>query len=611
VRTAEQIVDIYRQRKDGRGPLINRAAEVAATYDGVVQVPLPELDQNEQAAVANLLRQGLDQLAMRVASVTPNVVCPPLIPGQKKAEENARIRARAITAWWQENRFDRKQRKRARWLLGYASAPVMIRPDRKRQIPVWELRDPLATFAAPMPEADEMCPTDCIFAVKRTWQWIYDRWPTQARMLDARTSPDPDEMWEVLEYVDSEEFVIVAVGKPRAPEQKPWGSRPVPQGAPCAELERYPNLIGRSTVVVPSTISLTHSQGLFDGIPGMHKLQARLLASNVISVEKAIWPDVWFVSRPNETVQVVERPDGRAGVPGLVKGGDLKEVTLAPSPLGMQMVDYIERSQRVTASIPSDFGGEAPTNVRTGRAGEQLLKSTVDFPVQEAQEILGMAYQEENRLAVETAKAFFGGTGRSFYVNWKGKKGTVDYTPNVNFDQTANIVSFPHAGSDVNSLIIGIGQRIGLKEMSIRTAQELDPFIDDPEREYERITGESLDSALLASIDQAAASGQLGPLEISRLRTYIMQNKMDLSDAFEKLHNETQQTQAAATAPQPGEPGAGPGGAPPGPPGLMAPGIQETLGVGPNNPPGQVPTPSPGLQHMSQLLGALRQRKMG
>ena len=613
--SAEWIVDTYRRRKAAEAPGRGKAAEIAAVYDGDVSVSLPELDTNEGAMVANLLTVGLDQLAMRIASVTPQVICPPVESGNRRAEENARIRRLASGWWWQENRYTRKLRKRARWLIGYTAAPVVIRPDRKMGIPRWDLRNPLATYPAPMPEADDICPDDCIFVTRQSWAWIAGRYPEAARALNISSEPDPDELYEVLEYHDADEMVMVVVGKPHQQARLPYGSKPAPQGAPFVELGRTPNLIGRCPVVVPTRLSLNEPRGQFDQMPALYRLQARMMALWVIGNERAVFPDTWFVSRPNETVTVLERPDGRAGIPGLVKGGDLKEVTTMPPPQVGQVIDLFERNQRVTAGISPDFGGEAPTNVRTGRAGEQLLKATVDFWMQEAQETLGLSGQEELRLAYATARAYFGDLPRqSQHVYWKWAKGPVAYVPNIHFDSDVVEVAWPYAGSDANALAVRIGQKIGLQLMSKKTAQELDPDIDDPDREHARIMEESLEQATLSSLDQAVASGQLGPLEVGRVAQLVLEEKVTIWEAIQRLHEETQALQQPPGEPgQPGSGQPGPGGAgQPPPPGLIAPGIQQQLGVGPQNPPGGgVPTPAPSVAHMAQLMSDLRSRKIG
>lgn len=633
---AEDIIRLYYERRNLQSPIISRMVEIKDHYNGEVQVPLPELDKNEKAAVANLITQGLDQMAMRISSTVPSINYIAVKPGQTQSEEYARIRRLANYGWWQQNRFDRKQRKRARWLIGYSTAPVVIRPDVERGIPHWHLRDPLNTFPAPMSDPEEICPSDCVFAFKRPLSWLVRCYPEQARILEKGKDPNPDEQFEIVEYLDADEHVQLVLGKPHERNPNPLYGSDSPSGAPLMELERTPNRAERCTAVVPSRLGLDHPIGQFDGMPGLYAMQARAMAMWLISGERAIFPDTWFVSRPNETAQILQEPDGRAGIPGLVKGGDLKEVTMNPAPGTAQLIDLLERNQRQNGGIPAEFGGESPSNIRTGRRGDSVIAATVDYWVQEAQETLAASYEAENRLAVAISKAYFGNQSKSFYVNWHGKRGPVDYIPNKHFENDNQIVAFPHAGSDVNSLIIGVGQRLGLKEMSLRTAMEMDPYIDDPELEHERVMTESMEAALLASIDQAVAAGQLGPLEVARLAQLIFSNKVSLADAVQKVHEETQAQQAAAQAaqpaggppgvggpmgpggpggpmpeggggppPNPGGPG-GPGGGPPPPPGIMAPGIAQTLGVGPANPPGeQVAPPTPSMTHLQQLIGTL------
>lgn len=641
---------MFHERRSAKSSVIQRMIEIRDLYNGDVTVPLPELDRNEKAAVANLTTQGLDQMAMRVSSVQPSITYVPLVPGQEKSEEYARIRRLANYGWWQANRFDRKQRKRARWLIGYAKSPVVLVPDERRQIPIWHLRDPLNTYPGVTADAEDILPPDCIFAFRRSLRWMAEHYPEQMRVLEKGAEPSPDETFEVLEYLDGDEHVQVVLGKPVDRRPNPifgagggyGGSAP---GVPYCELERLPNRIGRCPVVVPTRLGLDHPVGQFDGMPGLYSLQARAMALWLISTERSIFPDTWFVSRPNEQVRVLQEPDGRAGQVGKVEGGDLKEVNTAPPPSVGQMIDLLERNQRVTAGLPSDFGGESPTNVRTGRRASMLVSDTVDFWIQEAQETLEGSYVEENRIAVAIAKNYFGNISKSFYVNTKGfgGKGQVLYTPNKHFENDNCIVAFPHAGSDINALVVGMGQRLGIGEMSIRTAQEMDPYIEDPQLEHERILSEQLEKALMSSIDQSVVSGQLGPLEIAHIQRFLFAGNMSLAEAVEKEHEETQKLQAAAAAaqpqgppglggppggppglagpggPPPGGPGAagpggppppgGPGGAPgpPGQPGLIAPGIAQTLGIGPQNAPGEaIGPPQPSMQHLHQMLNTLR-----
>lgn len=606
----EWVVKTYRSRRTACGSHHARMSELRHAYNGEIFATVPELDLAQKAMTANLVTQGLDQLAMRIASVTPSVMCPPLRRGIKRSEDYARVRRLAILSWWEHNHFPVQLSQRARWLIGYATAPVMIRPDQRKQIPMWQVLDPFCVFPGPSLSPLELCPPDCIIAYTRPLSWLRENYPTKLAGLALGADTSPDATFEVLEYVDDSEHVLLVIGKPEEEtRQSSYGPQRdvVVSGASWSELARFENRLGKCPVVVPKRVVLDRPQGQFDGMPAIAKMHAQTMALWQVSNERSIFPEVWAISRPNEQVQIVQIPDGREGIPGEIKGGDIKELTIAPPPQVGQFIDLLERNQRVTAGISPDFGGEAPTNVRTGRAGDQLLSATVDYWIQEAHTILGESYRHENDLAIRVAREYFGNVKKSFYVTLGKGNAPVDYIPKVHFETEANTVAWPNAGSDANSLAIGIGQRIGIQEMSIRTAQELDPYIDDPELEHERLVNEGVEKALLASIDQAVATGQLGPLEIARLQAYVGTNRLTLADAFEKIHEDMQEQQANSQqspeqgGPQPGSPEAQPG--------MMSPGQQQMLGVGPANPPGGgVPTPAPSIQHLGSLFSSLRGR---
>ena len=143
MKSAEEIVDLYYTRSSNHAGVKERMRHIRDHYNGDVIVPLPEIDTTEASAVANLLAQGLDQTAMRIASVTPDIVCPPEDESSKQAQKFAAIRRKALFGWWQNSRIDMQLAKRARHLIGYASSIVQIRFDHEKNCPTWNVRDPL------------------------------------------------------------------------------------------------------------------------------------------------------------------------------------------------------------------------------------------------------------------------------------------------------------------------------------------------------------------------------------------------------------------------------------------------------------------------------------
>ena len=580
----ETIAAILAERQAKQGPIIESMRQLRDAYNGDLVIPLPELDRKEKSAVANLITTGLDQTAMRIASTMPSVYYPALEEGNNASEKRARTRKRATMAWWEANKMPLKMRRRARWLIGYASSPVIIRPDTKWGAARWDIRDPLNTFPSVGEDPDQITPSDCIFTYSRSRAWLQERYPDALANLKS-VNPKPTDIIGIVEYTDAEVTVLMATSSAK---QNPWES--MVRGAPHVELERVQNRTGLCLAVVPGRITLDRPMGQFDSLVGMYNLQSKLMALEVIAVERGIFPDTYLVSRPGETARFVAGPfDGRTGQVNVVSGGDIREMAANPGFATNGMMDRIERAQRIGSGTPAEFGGESTSNVRTGKRGDAILSAVVDFPIQEAQEIFAASLQEENKRAIAIAKTYFGNERKSFYVSSRGAKGHVDYVPNKDFEDDNNVVTYSHSGADANSLVVGLGQRIGIGIMSKQTAQEIDPFISDPEAEKDRVISESLEAALLQSIQTQAAQGAIPPSDVAAIVALVGSDKMDLAAAVTKIHEQAQARQATPA----------PTGAPETMPGLGAPGMGAEQPA--QQPPGQAP--QPGVQELLASLG--------
>lgn len=556
MKSVDEIVAIYGARSQATDQIKSRMRTLRDYYNGDVIVPLPELNSDEQSAVANLLAQGLDQTAMRIASTRPDIYCPPLDPARKRSRDNSDIKRKALFGWWENSRMDLQMAKRARYLIGYSNTVTQLRWNEQSGCPEWHLRDPLTAYPATLLGVDDMRPRDCIFGYERPLGWLHNNYPEVGQIFQADSDAGPDTAIELIEYVGEDETVLIAM---RGPVNTGLFATSV-YGADdnlVVELERVPNRLGQTPVVIAQRISLDSAQGQFDGILGMYQMQARLMALEVIAVQKGVFPDTWLVGRAGETPQIVNPADGLTGEVGVIRGGDLRDMQMQPGYMTNPAIDRLERAQRLTAGIPAEFGGESPTNIRTGRRGDAVLSAAVDFPVQEAQRILARSLQEENKLAIDMAKRYAGNKGKTFYVTTKNAKGPVEYTPNVNFDSTENVVTYSQAGADVNNLVIGGGQRVGMGTMSKRSFMSIDPLVEDPEFEHDSVIAESLEEALLTSIQQQAVEGAIPPADLARIMDLVANNELELAKAVERVQKEAQERQAkqvdaAAPEAQPG-----------------------------------------------------------
>jgi hypothetical protein len=362
-------------------------------------------------------------------------------------------------------------------------------------------------------------------------------------------------------------------------------------------LENYANMSGdESPVVIPMRITLDTAGGQFDNMIGMYYQQAKLMALETIAVEKGIFPDTYLVSRSGEVGRFLDGPhDGRTGMVNIIAGGDIKEIQSSPGYLTNPTIDRLERSQRLSAGIPAEFGGESGSNIRTGRRGDAVLSAVIDYPVAEAQETFAYALQEENEAAIELAKNWDGTNKRTLYVGTGNSARPVSYVADETFETKEHIVSYPASGADLNSLIIGIGQRVGLGIMSKETASTLDPYIDNPEFEHDTIIAEGLEQAIMSGLQQQAASGAIAPLVIAKVMRLVRDDKMELAEALNKVTEDALKEQQAEAQPTPDS--------------LTADATVQAM-AGPQGggggPQAAVQGPNPSQQNLGSLLSTLR-----
>lgn len=594
--TKDQILALYNERRAASSPLIESMAELRDIVNGDVMVPLPELARQEKPAVANLISEGIDQIGTRVSSTMPHLIMPAIHARVEKGTgslEWADIRRRAVLSWWQEGRLRRLQRRRARFLVAYGAAPVQIKPDFDKGIPSWSLRHPLHTYPSPSEWHDDDQPRDCIFAFRRPFAWIAQHYPEAARQVEAAQrgrgfgAIARSRLFMCLEYTDDVETVLVLVGAPETPHQQGITSHP----AYCVELERVPNRAGVCTVVTPSRVTLDRLQGQFNQLIGPYLKQAELMALDTIATRKSVFPDLVLVGQNGRPPMLLgdEWKDGLTGEINEVSNGDVKVIQLQPGFKVGESMDRLERAMRVSG-VNQGFGGEAGANIRSGRQIEMSMSAQVDFRIQEYQETLADSLVLENKRAIAVAKAYFGDEKKSFYVHWKGAKGHVDYVPNKHFETDVNVVAYPMPGADVNGLLMGIGNRLGMGLMSRDTGRELDPLVDDPEVEKDRVVTQRLEDSLLDSISQMAAQGQIPPADVAAIMKKVYKEDMPLADAVEAVQREAQERQAAEVEP----------GDPAGMPGLAVPGAGAEAGLA-------IGEPEPSMENLSSLLYTLRQ----
>jgi hypothetical protein len=551
MKTVDDILALYKQRSAFYSPLHSKMRTIQSIYNGTMEVPLPDMERSDMPSAPNLLAQGVDQMAGRITSVIPSVTFASARPGQRTADRTASTAARTVTGWWQEDRVPMKLKQRGRHLIAYAMSPVHIRWNPRENLPTWQVRHPLETFPSTDIIPGKVSPVDCLFAYKRSIGWMRSMgYGDRLYALTGKTDMPDNGTVQLIEYVGDGMTHLLAAGYKTNDPYAPINLYDdVGNAMRGVTLEMFPNMSEDIPVILPMRVTLDTATGQFDNMIGMYYQQAKLMALEVIAVEKGIFPDTYLVSRPGEVGRFLDGPhDGRTGMVNIIAGGDIRDIQAQPGYLTNPTIDRLERNQRVTAGIPAEFGGESSSNIRTGRRGDAVLSAVIDYPVAEAQEAFAYSLEEENEIAIELAKAWAGDTTKTIYVGTGNSSKPVTYTPNKTFEVTEHVVSYPATGTDLNGLIIGVGQRVGLGIMSKKTAATLDPYIDNPEQEHDQIIAEGLEQALVSGLQQQAASGQIPPLTLAKIMSLVANDKMELAEALNKVTEEAMQEQQAQAA---------------------------------------------------------------
>lgn len=604
MREPAEVLSLYYDRRRRQSEMHSAMLQIDSIYDGTATIPLPDAGKDVQPAVPNLLAQGVDQMASRIASVIPVVSFTP-DRDSRAAERRSKTASRAVTAWWQADRMPLKMKRRARHLISYGLSPVSIGYDFDCQRPTWKLRDPRTTYPSTETYGETFTPENVLFAYRRNVAWLaHNGYGDAVYYITGKTLSQMtgDTQMLLLESVEPEGSCLYLTGYDEPFDTQSGrftgtslveivgGRNP----AKCVLLKYVPSPSGKMLATVPYRIALNGPSGQFNTMVSQFFTWARLMALEILAVEKGIFPDTYLVGRPNEHPDFIDGPhDGRTGKVNIVTGGNIQTENFQPGYMTQPLIDRLERNQRLTAGIPSEFGGESGDNIRTARRGDAVLSGVIDFPIAEAQQVFEYALAEENKAAISLAKHFDGTAPVTIFVGIGNETQKVTYVADEVFTHDDHVVGYPITGTDVNTMLMATGQRVGLGTQSKRSAMEMDPVIANPELEHDRIIAEGLESALISGIQQQAASGALPPMIVAKVMDLVAKDRMEIAEAMTKVTEE-----AAAAAQQQTPPGM-----PPSADQMAAPGAAALTGS-------PIPGASPGQEDLSSLMSTLRKPTM-
>lgn len=601
--TWDDIYTIMQDRKAANGPILNQMITVRDRYNGDWIVPYltkeeaPELPPLTPAIIS----ETIDNFGMRAGSVVPAVFCPAIDPTKqsgRRSREYANTRRRIITGTYHKSRMQLLLRKAYRHLAGYATAALVVVPDFEYELPCVKVRDPLNTYPDPRTGEDFSNPENIGFVFAKSAAWIRSNWPA-ARAAIPDTA-DGDDMWEMIEWIDEEHIVVGLLG-PRQTNyyqfiQEPWRH--------TLELARWPNRVGMVTAICPQRVTLDRIASQLVHVTGITDLMARMMALDIMAKEKSIFPDRYVLGRSGAVPQIVggDWKDGRTGDMNLVLDADgIGSLPFAPDPTSAQAIDRLERNARVSSGLVPQMGGETYGALRTGRGIDALMGAAVDPRIQEMQEVMQAHLPHLNEVILETYKRYWGSKKFTMVSGWPSDSGEVVFTPNEHIETSANTVSYPIAGADVQSTNIILGQLLGADAISRKTFRERHPWIDDAASESARVDEETFERAAMQSLLAQAQTGQLPLIFLAEIEQARRQDPNgDIFTAIQVADQAMRERQAAQAEAQSPE---------------AQPGLAVPEGANPTNPMGGA-APAPGgqtigapenLAGLRELMNALQQ----
>ena len=543
-------------RRSDRQPLLDHMQDVQNRYNGDWAVPYPRKDRGGPDLPPlgpAIISDTIDSTGMSAGSVVPEIFCPSMDPGVKKFDQEARKRKQSMEYVWWASGFKLLARKWFRQLAGYGTFGIIVFPDMKTECPRIRAVDPLGMFPEERASGDMRPPSSVGTIHLMHRDQITAIWPhamkTNSSSNRGVITPQGPQMWEVLEWIDANQRVFGILG----PRDTYGMNRRGETREASMPLHWGPNPVGMCTVLTPERITLEKIVSQVQHILGMTDLMSRLMALDILSSEKSIFPDRVITGNSNNPPQLVdgEWHDGIDGKPNIILNAD-QVMTMGNSPdqnvkVG---VDRLERNAKVSGGLVPQQVGETPGGgLRTGRANEAIYASAVEPRLQEMHEIFEHWASPMNDIIVETYKAYWPDKKYVVYSGERSHKEIARFTPTKDLKVSWNRVSYAIPGASSSRVTVELSQMFGAGAIAMADYRRMHPNITDSDATENAINLEAIDASLRRSIEVGIENGTITGEDIVVVRKAIASGE-DLVDAFAEMLEAAKIRQAEMLAEQ-------------------------------------------------------------
>lgn len=556
MRTFDEIRELATNLQRRRAYILRYMLEIKRHYEADWVVIHPDVKDEPESAqmIPQLITDTVDSLAMRASSVQPTITVPAKNPGQLRSNERAMARRRILSATYHENSWKIKSRRKYRHEAAYGTSGIWVMPDFFNERITMKVRDPLMTFPEPTAPDDVEAPEYVAFITRYSGSHLRTTYPVlREEMGGPIAAVCDDKEWDIVEWIDSDQIVFGLLG-PVEYEGDHVAASFIDRFNHGPWMQIGPAIKNRANVclaVTPQEVSLHSIGNRLNGLLGNIQMQSLLMAMEVQAQQKAVFPDTYVIGNPNETPRILNGQwvDGRTGDVNLLSGvAQVGQMSQTPDVRTQAMIDRLERNTRVSAGLNPQFGGESYGSLRTGRALDAMMASSVDPRIQEMHEVTEAWMPKVNRAILAAYEGWFGDKKFTLFSGWPGDKGLIEFTPSTDIEGIHHTaVNYAIPGADVVQVTQVLGSMLGAGALSLETFRRIHPWIEDAADEHSQITEEEIFKAIIAGVQQQIASGQL-PMSILAQLHKMMQEGKSLTDAMLEIDNIIREQQAQAQA---------------------------------------------------------------